>query len=262
MKERVISAIVALIITVPFLLLGNVYFEILVAVLGVLGLKELLNFKENIPNTMKIVSYVLFVMLLIYGYIFTGKVYLMNFTFVLICFMALFLPLIFYGNNKKYNIEDAFYLLSCIIFLSSSFNLFIIVRSKSLMLILYLFLITIITDTFAYVVGSKIGKHKLIPSISPNKSVEGFVAGLAVGTIVPSIFYYFCVGGLNIFWVFLITFVLSIIGQCGDLIFSQIKRYFGVKDFSNIMPGHGGILDRLDSVIFVLYGYIIISIVL
>lgn len=262
MKERIISAFIALIITVPFLLLGGIYFEILVVILGILGLKELLDLKKNIPGTMKIISYVLFVMLLIYGYIFTGKIYLMNFTFAVICFIALFLPLIFYSNNKKYNIEDVFFLLSCIMFLSSAFNLFIIVRNYSLMLILYLFLITIITDTFAYVVGSKIGKRKLIPSISPNKSVEGFIAGLAVGTIVPSIFYYFCVGGLNIFLIFLITFLLSIVGQCGDLIFSQIKRNFGVKDFSNIMPGHGGILDRLDSIIFVLFGYVIISVIL
>lgn len=262
MKERVISAVIAILIVVPFLLLGGIYFDILVAILGILGLKELLNFKKNIPNMMKCISYVLFVVLLIYGYTFTGRVYLMNFTFVIICFMTLFLSLIFYNNNKKYNVEDVFYLISSIIFLSSAFNLFIVVRAKGLMLTLYLLLITTMTDTFAYLVGSKFGKHKLIPSVSPNKSVEGSLAGLVVGTFIASLFYYFCISSSNILLMVLITLVLSIVGQCGDLVFSQIKRNFGVKDFSNIMPGHGGLLDRLDSIIFVLFGYIIISVVL
>ena len=262
MKERIISAVVAFLIVVPFLLLGGIYFDILVVILGILGLKELLNFRNNIPSMMKYISYVLLIILILYGYIFTGKVYIMNFSLIIICFMTLFLSLIFYNDNKKYNILDAFYLLSSIIFLSSAFNLFIVVRSKGLMLTLYLLLITIITDTFAYLIGSKIGHHKLIPRISPNKSIEGSIGGLIVGTIVPSIFYYFCISSGNIGVTILITMVLSIIVQCGDLVFSQIKRNFNVKDFSNIMPGHGGILDRLDSIIFVLFGYIIISIIL
>ena len=83
-----------------------------------------------------------------------------------------------YNDSKKYSIEDAFYLLSSVLFLATSFNLLVLVRSMSLYLFIYLFLITIITDTFAYIGGSKFGKNKLAPMISANKRVEGFVIGL------------------------------------------------------------------------------------
>ena len=88
MKERVISAIIALLITVPLILLGGVYFQILVVILGLIGLYELLKLKKNIPVMMKYISYVLFIMLLNYGYTFTGKIYLMNFTFVIIAMLS------------------------------------------------------------------------------------------------------------------------------------------------------------------------------
>ena len=93
MKERIISAVVALLIVVPFLLLGGIYFDFLVVILGILGLKELLNFRNNIPSMMKYISYALLVILILYGYIFTGKVYIMNFSLIIICFMTLFLSL-------------------------------------------------------------------------------------------------------------------------------------------------------------------------
>ncbi|MBQ1812326.1 MAG: phosphatidate cytidylyltransferase [Bacilli bacterium] len=262
MKERVISAIIALIIIVPFVLLGGVYFNVSVAILGTIGLWELLRIKENIPSIIKIIAYVLFLMLLVYGYTFTGKIYLMNFTFVVISFIILFSSLLVYNDRKKYSVEDVFYILAAIIFLSAAFNLFIVIRSKSLMLLVYLLLITTMTDTFAYTIGSKIGKHKLLPNVSPKKSVEGFVAGLIGGTLIATVFYIFCIDSSSIMLTIAITLVLSVIGQMGDLIFSSMKRHFNIKDFSNIMPGHGGILDRLDSIIFVLFGYIIFTIFL
>ena len=262
MKERVISAVVALIIVIPLLIFGGIYFDILVSIIGLIGLFELLRVKNNIPNIIKYISYVLFLMLLIYGYTFTGKVYLMNFTFVVICFLILFTSLLVFNDNKKYSIEDVFYVFGSIIFLSAAFNLFIVVRSKGLMLTIYLLLITTMTDTFAYVIGSMIGKHKLLPSVSPNKSIEGFVSGLVGGTLIATLFYIFCIDSSSIMLTIIITFMLSIVGQIGDLIFSAIKRHFKIKDYSNIMPGHGGVLDRLDSIIFVLFGYIIFSIIL
>jgi phosphatidate cytidylyltransferase len=126
------------------------------------------------------------------------------------------------------------------------------------MLTLYLLLIPIITDTCAYIFGKLFGKRKLIPSISPNKSVEGLLFGTFFGTVIPVIFYSLYVGNMNVYYLIFITFSLSLIGQFGDLVFSSIKRHYDIKDYSNIMPGHGGILDRLDSIIFVILSYIFI----
>ncbi len=262
MKERVISAIVALIIIVPLLLLGGVYFNILVSILGLIGLWELFKIKKDVPNSIKCIGYVLFLVLLTYGYNFTGRIYLMNFSLVVMCFLILFTALLVYNDNNKYNVEDTFYILGAIIFLSSAFYLFKVVRSEGLMLTIYLLLITTMTDSFAFFVGRKYGKHKLMPKVSPNKSVEGFIAGLIGGTLVATIFYILCVDPSSIILTISMTTILSIIGQIGDLVFSAIKRHFKIKDFSNLMPGHGGILDRLDSIIFVLFGYIIFLIIL
>jgi phosphatidate cytidylyltransferase len=106
-------------------------------------------------------------------------------------------------------------------------------------------------DTFAYLVGKYFGKRKLIPEISPKKTVEGAIGGVAGGVIVSSIIGEY----LGIFEVSLLTafslFVLTLISQIGDLIESYIKRVFGIKDSGTIIPGHGGLLDRLDSSISV-----------
>ena len=132
-----------------------------------------------------------------------------------------------------------------------------LIRNNSLWLTIYLFLITVTTDTYAYFTGMLIGKHKLLESISPKKTWEGMIGGTFFGTLIPVVFYHIMVSQATpIFNIVIVTLFLSILGQFGDLIFSCIKRYFGKKDFSNIMPGHGGVLDRLDSIIFVMLGFV------
>ena len=107
-------------------------------------------------------------------------------------------------------------------------------------------------DTFAYLVGKNLGKNKLFPSVSPKKTVEGFVGGL-IFTIIGGILlskYFIMTSNLYIWTV--IAAIVSVFSTLGDLIQSKFKRVAGIKDTGNIMPGHGGILDRLDSIIFVI----------
>ncbi len=107
-------------------------------------------------------------------------------------------------------------------------------------------------DTFAYLVGKNIGKNKLFPSVSPKKTIEGFAGGLVFTIIVGVLLanYYILASTLYI-WI-VIAAIVSIFSTLGDLIESKLKRVAGIKDTGNIMPGHGGILDRLDSIIFVI----------
>lgn len=110
------------------------------------------------------------------------------------------------------------------------------------------------TDIFAYIVGKTIGKHKF-SEISPNKSIEGCIGGI-IGAIVLTLIYALVINtylGMNINYLYIagISILLSIIGQIGDFSASSIKRYVGIKDFSNLLPGHGGMLDRIDSLIFI-----------
>ncbi len=117
----------------------------------------------------------------------------------------------------------------------------------------YLFLCTWGSDVFAFLIGCKFGKHKF-SKISPKKSIEGCVAGVMAGVILSliatAVFNEIFYMQFNYLTIFMVALVLTIIGQIGDFSASCIKRYIGIKDFSNLLPGHGGLIDRFDSVIF------------
>lgn len=110
------------------------------------------------------------------------------------------------------------------------------------------------TDTFAYLVGIKFGKHKLTP-ISPKKSIEGSIGGIVGSTLIAIIYTYFinkiCNAGISYLEITGIAVVLSVLSQIGDLAASSIKRYVDIKDLGKIIPGHGGMLDRIDSILFI-----------
>lgn len=129
-------------------------------------------------------------------------------------------------------------------------------RSHSVFLILFAMFSAWISDTCAYFVGSKFGKHKLAPKISPKKSVEGAIGGIVGNVVVCAIAFlicdYFCFGDkdtIKLWMVIVASPVVSALGMMGDLSASVIKRNFGEKDFGNLFPGHGGVLDRVDSFI-------------
>lgn len=259
MKKRILSAIVALSIFIPIFIIGGFPFALAIYIISILGLKEFLtakNSKKNLPIFVEFISYIIFSLIVLANINNKELIFTVDFRVLAALFLVYLIPTVLYHDREQYSITDAFYLIAGVFFLGVSFSLLIVLRNVNLDLIIYLFLITILTDTYAYITGSLIGKHKLLKEISPNKTWEGMIGGTIFGTIISIIFYTTIIDqAIPLYEISLITLFLSIIGQFGDLCFSAIKRYFNIKDFSNIMPGHGGILDRLDSIIFVMLGF-------
>lgn len=193
--------------------------------------------------------------------------------FFIICFM-----------KEAFSIDLVFYFVSMIIVIGLGFQSFLYLRYlpfstssigfgncldltqpifkywQSALLILFVLIGVLMNDTGAYFVGILFGKHKMNPRISPKKTWEGFIGGIAVSMICSLLWAtLWSIGGFPIlpildhthwYWVLIASILLPIMGDIGDFVFSAIKRHFGVKDFSQLIPGHGGILDRIDSVIF------------
>ena len=257
MKKRVISAIVALAIFIPIFIKGGFIYNLAIYILSLLALKEFIEIKETkkkLPLFLTFISYLIMSFIVLHDTS-SNAIISLDFRILSALFLVFLVPTLMYSEKNKYSVNDAFYLIGGIFFLGVSFSLLIITRSISLSILTYLFLITMCTDSYAYLFGSLIGKHKLLESISPKKSVEGMLFGTFFGSLIGFMYYYTFIGSNDFVVVIFITIFLSVIGQLGDLVFSGIKRYFNKKDFSNIMPGHGGILDRFDSIIFVLLAY-------
>ena len=259
MTKRIISAIVALIILIPIIIDGGVLFNIVAYLIGMLGLKEFMDVKskkKELPTLIQIIAYIFMTLITLVDVNSLSTLYSLDYRILASLFLAFLIPAVIYHDKKKYSIKDAFYMIGGVLFLGISIALLIMLRNMDLKLFVFLFTITIVTDTFAYISGCLIGKHKLLEEISPKKTWEGMIIGTIMGVFVSAMFYHTCINPefSKIYLLIICTF-LSLLGQFGDLTFSAIKRYFGVKDFGKIMPGHGGILDRLDSIIFVILGF-------
>ena len=259
MKKRIISAIIALAIVIPLIVVGGIAFNIGVYIISLVALKELLDTKaskKQIPIFIQLIAYIFMTIILISNSKDISNVFTLDYRILAALFMAFLIPTVFYHERSKYSINDAFFLIGSLLFLGISMSLLILVRSINLNLLIFLLLIPMATDIFAYVTGMLIGKHKLLEEISPKKTIEGMVGGTLMGVFIGAMFHHTVIDPtFSKIEILLICTFLSLLGQYGDLVFSAIKRYFGKKDFSNLMPGHGGILDRLDSIIFVLLGF-------
>jgi phosphatidate cytidylyltransferase len=164
--------------------------------------------------------------------------------------------------TKSYNVISSAITIAGYIYIINFFTLLAFIREweNGSRLILLVFIIAWFSDTFAYYVGRKLGKRKLCPEVSPKKTVAGFIGG-TIGSVIGVILWSNFIVEMNSVWYVLILFgvVAGIISQIGDLVASLIKRHTGLKDYGNIIPGHGGILDRFDSILFttpIVYYYI------
>ncbi len=261
MKTRVISAFIALAIIIPLIICGGAVFDVGVFIIGMAALKEFLDIKgirKKIPIFIQLIAYIFMTLIVLVGIKTTPTSFSFDYRVLSALFLSFLIPTVFYHERVTYSVTDAFYLIGGILFISISISLFVLIRKMGIELFVFLLIIPMVTDTFAYIGGNLIGKDKLLESISPNKTVQGMVIGTLMGTFIGFMYYHTLIDTeFSKVTLACICLFLSIIGQLGDLVFSAIKRYFGKKDFSNLIPGHGGILDRLDSIIFVVLGFMI-----
>lgn len=261
MKKRVISAIIALAIIVPLLIIGRLPLYIGIGILSLLAYKEIVTLKEahhRLPDLIKVLGAFSLIFLTFARFAGYSLITGISYAALGILLIGMLTPAIFY-DEESYTTKDAFYMIGAIFMIGLLFNSIILVYNLNKLYLIYLILITTMNDTFAFVIGSLVGKHKLIPRVSPKKTIEGSAGGLVIGTFISTIFFMNIISNdINIILLVIITLILGVVGQLGDLLFSKIKRENKIKDFSNIMPGHGGILDRLDSLAFVLFAFIVI----
>ena len=261
MKKRVFSAIIMVAIFIPILIIGGKTFSIFMTLLSVLGLYELLHVRESkksFPLVLKIIAYLMVIFFSLNNSSSLELQYDISYKMMAFIIFVFLSPMVFINDNKKYNLNDALFLIGSVLFVGLSFNLVNIIRNFDITYIIYLLLITTITDTFALFTGMLIGKHKLAPEISPKKTIEGLIGGVFMGAFVATAYYFTVINSsISLVLLIFITVILALVGQLGDLVFSSVKRYYGKKDFSNLIPGHGGILDRLDSIIFVTLAFVI-----
>ncbi|MBI5643789.1 MAG: phosphatidate cytidylyltransferase [Deltaproteobacteria bacterium] len=178
--------------------------------------------------------------------------------------MASFLPVIlgalfvffFYGMFSGRELKDAAFEIAFktlgIIYIAVPFSMLSSLKAMDAgeWWILFLFAVIWSNDTFAYITGKSFGRHKLCPSISPKKTIEGAIGGLAGGIVAAYLFDHFANLGLGPGKALILSVVLGCVGIIGDLSESLLKRSAGVKDSGTIVPGHGGVLDRVDSLLF------------
>ncbi len=254
LKKRILSGIIGIPLALFIIYMGGISYTIAILVLAILGLEEYnrlsLKGSYTFPRNLSFVlAFLYFIML------YSGVPYVLEMFLVFLLF-----PLsLYFVFIHEFNLRDLLFASWGMIYIIWLFGFLIVLRDlpEGLTYTLLLFIAIWLNDIAAFFVGSYLGKHKLIPRVSPNKTIEGAAGGLAVTVIFVLLFR----GYINFAFstALLAGLLISIFGQAGDLVESAIKRSLKVKDSGDIIPGHGGILDRFDSVLFVapiLYFYI------
>lgn len=264
--KRVTSALLGLPLVIIILVFGNKYIvDITFAIISAMSLHEYFNALKSKSKPVIWIGYVASALIALIHVIPLEHAITIVSVLIPVGITILFLQIIL--SNMETNIKDisiTFFGI-CYIPLFLMFIPLVNGFENGKLLVWYIFITAWGTDTSAYIVGKTIGKHKF-SKISPNKTIEGCIGGI-IGCIILMLGYTFiCNTYLNVdisyIYIAVISVILSIVGQIGDFAASSIKRYADIKDFSNLIPGHGGMLDRIDSVIFIApFAYMLLNLV-
>ncbi|WP_445506888.1 phosphatidate cytidylyltransferase [Niallia sp. 03190] len=258
MKERIITGIVlAVLFMIPFYF-GGYWFTYLTIILAMIAYYELTTIiKIRLFGTKWFVG-IIGVILILSPLLIPGLEQI-QIKVLLILVLFFITSTVF---NEGYSIEKAGTLLIGVLYIAFGFESLGEARIEKGMIWTFSVLLSIwATDSGAYFVGKNFGKRKLAERISPNKTVEGSIGGVIIALIVGIILQLTINPYETLSGAIIITLVVSVAGQVGDLVESALKRHFEVKDSGKLLPGHGGVLDRLDSWIFVFIGLKLIGMV-
>lgn len=249
MRTRVLSAIVGITLLLGIIYAGGLYIQGFFIGLGLLALYEFYRMMAAASfSAVKIPGYLLLIVLML------SPLYPEQ---LLVVILLLLIPVICYAvfyypkvniNSIALSFFGAFYIGFLLSFAIRMTDL-----RYSFWIILLSFLLTWASDIGGYFAGTIWGKHKMAPLLSPNKTWEGSIGGVILTLLVSFVFIYlFEFASLGYAYALLLGITASVAAQVGDLFMSSVKRTFGVKDTGNILPGHGGVLDRFDSYLMVL----------
>lgn len=255
---RLMSSAILVVLALVFILTGGCLLAAVLLFLALTAFRELMKAcklagKDRKPDGLEIIGYigiVIYYLLMV----FSGEREYLFLTLIAVLVAFMFLYVFSFPKYHASEIMSAFF---CVAYAPVMLSFIYLVRELpyGIYTVWMIFISSWICDTCAYVVGMLFGKHKLAPVLSPKKSIEGAVGGIAGSAIVGALYAYFIVESViseqRIIGVFiLISAIGAVISQVGDLAASAIKRNHEIKDYGKLIPGHGGVMDRFDSVIF------------
>ncbi len=257
MKTRIITAVICTLVFLPFLIFSDtIAFSMILAFASALGIYEMMRCIGEKSLWVLIPACFIGAMLPICAKLYSDEQSFFNFAHKILVVFVFYLAVIAVFSKGKKDISTMAMIYVTVGFIVNGFSSIVLLREYPFGQYIYLlvFICPWITDIFAYFTGYFFGKHKLIPDVSPKKTVEGAIGGIVFCTLALVLYGFVMtvvVDGIkaNYLAFVCVGIVLSVVSQCGDLVFSLIKRKYGIKDYGKLMPGHGGILDRFDSVI-------------
>lgn len=255
MKTKIINILFLITFFIGSLFLNKLLFNILISILAIVSLRELFFIRtgeRHLPIEIELISYVIVTFFVMNNYDNGLDFYLVDYKILSVLLLTGLIPLVLINNKKKYSILDALYLIGSTLFIGITFNLLSQFRSVNNNYVSYILLIALVTSIFEHITTYYIGKTMFVPAINPKKTLEGVIGGVLMSTIITTMFFIsVIVTKLPLYAIVIISFALAIFGELGDLVFSFIKKEYNKSNFSNSNSKFSGILDIIDSVVFI-----------